>query len=114
LVVDDDLDTAEVLSMILADEGYEVRFALGPHDALAIVREFPADIAILDIGLPMITGDELAELLQAQLAAYRCRFIAMTGLSPAELAERNAKARFEAHLVKPVAVDALLAVLAEA
>jgi CheY-like chemotaxis protein len=111
LVVDDDYDTAEVLSAILEHEGYEVRFALSANDALAIARDFVADVALLDIGLPTMTGDELAVALQAELAPCRCRFIAITGFSGGDLALRNAQAAFEAHLTKPVSLEQLLAVL---
>jgi CheY-like chemotaxis protein len=111
LVVDDDFDTAEALRDILAHEGYEVRMALHPQEALDITREFKPDVAIIDIGLPIMTGYELVATLKAS-GLSPCRFIALSGYPKGDVAPAAGSEGFEAYFTKPAEVTALLSIIA--
>jgi PAS domain S-box-containing protein len=111
LLVDDNADAVEMLALAVSSSGHEVRVALEPAAALQLVDDFKPDVAVLDIGLPVIDGYELAVRLRERLAGHPCRFIALTGYSQQSDRQRSADAGFEQHLVKPVDVDDLLALL---
>src|SRR5690606_31061 len=101
LVVDDNEDAAKMLGSALSALGHEVRVAHdGPH-ALAVAREFQPEAAVLDIGLPVMDGYELARGLCA-LLPQRPRLIALTGYGQDSDRERARGAGFDLHLVKPV------------
>ena len=107
LVVDDDPDAAELVSGLLELQGHEVRSAHTPREAIAIATEFQPDIAFLDIGLPTMDGFELAATLAMLPELRDCRLIAITGYDDADDRRRSKQAGFEAHLVKPIAMDTL-------
>jgi CheY-like chemotaxis protein len=73
--------------------------------ALAAVPDFLPDLAVLDIGLPVLDGYEVARRLRALLNAHPCRFVALTGYGLPADREHSARAGFDAHLVKPVNPD---------
>lgn len=101
LVVDDNADAAEMLATALAAFGHEVVVAHdGPH-ALELVERFWPDAAVLDIGLPVMDGHELARRLRAR-GLERCFLVAVTGYGQDEDRVRSQEAGFDAHLVKPV------------
>jgi CheY-like chemotaxis protein len=108
LVVDDDRDSADVLSYILAQAGYDVRIALDAAEAFLTVDHFAPDVALIDIGLPMVTGYELAASIRARPELEGCRFIATSGYVGNGLEDRSKAAGFEAHLTKPVSVSQIL------
>ncbi len=108
LVVDDDFDSAEVVSVILTREGCEVRVGLNAQEALSIVASFTPEIALLDIGLPGSDGYELLAALQAIPALGTCRYVAVTGYDSPEARRQSRDAGFSAHLVKPVPIATLL------
>lgn len=107
MVVDDNEDAAELLAAVLESLGNETRVAHDAHRALAIVEEFQPDLAVLDIGLPVMDGYELARQLRQITSLRDVRLIALTGYGQASDKERAVNAGFDAHMVKPVAVDAL-------
>jgi PAS domain S-box-containing protein len=102
LVVDDNADAAEVVADLLRAHGYEVRLALDGPAALALVEHFAPDVALLDIGLPVMDGYELAQRLQERLAPRRVPLIAITGYGREGDRVRAREAGFDFHLVKPV------------
>jgi PAS domain S-box-containing protein len=102
LIVDDNGDAAEVVATLLRTHGYEVRVALDGPAALAIVDHFAPDVALLDIGLPVMDGYELAQRLQARFAPRRVSLIAITGYGREDDRRRAREAGFDLHLVKPV------------
>ncbi|MBV8757401.1 MAG: response regulator [Deltaproteobacteria bacterium] len=111
MVVDDNEDAAELLSAVLEQLGNTTRVAHDADGALAIVDEFAPDLAVLDIGLPIVDGYELARRLRQR--PQRMSLIALTGYGQSSDKERASKAGFDAHLVKPVAIDALQALIAK-
>jgi signal transduction histidine kinase/DNA-binding response OmpR family regulator len=112
LVVDDNEDAAELLADMLAADDFSVRHALDGPSALAIAAEFQPDVAILDIGLPVMDGYELAARFRDHPRLSRTRLIALTGYGQPEDRARTAAAGFALHLVKPVDVDKLRAAIA--
>jgi PAS domain S-box-containing protein len=112
LIVDDNVDAANSLSMLLALQGHEIRVAYGAKEALASVGAFRPEVALVDIGLPEMDGYELAQRLRALPEASGLRLIAVTGYGQSEDQQRAMAAGFDAHLVKPVDLSALERALA--
>ncbi|MGH8199890.1 MAG: ATP-binding response regulator [Steroidobacteraceae bacterium] len=112
LIVDDNVDAADSLSMLLGLQGHETRVAYSANEALACVEGFGPEVALLDIGLPGMDGYELAKRLRATLPLNGLRLIAVTGYGQMEVQERALAAGFDAHLVKPVDLSALERALA--
>lgn len=79
--------------------------------ALAAAETFRADVALLDLGLPDIDGFELARRLRENNHIDRIRLVAVSGYGQASDRQRTHEAGFDHHFTKPVALDALLAVL---
>jgi CheY-like chemotaxis protein len=113
LIVDDNEDARTLLAAALAAVGYEVKTAHDGPDALAAAPLFKPDIAILDIGLPVMDGYELASRLRASAATGLRRLVAVTGYGQKADRRRARIAGFDAHLVKPLALDDLLQVLTD-
>jgi CheY-like chemotaxis protein len=102
LVVDDDEDLAHLLAKVLVTRNYEVRTARDSMSAIRAAIEFAPDVALMDIGLPMMNGYELAREFRKILPAEKCRLIALTGYSEEGEKEKARAAGFEEHLLKPV------------
>ncbi len=113
LVVDDLAASADTLTLLLEMEGFEVRVAGEGRAALAIAREFRPDAVLLDIGLPGMSGFEVAGHLREEPATREALLVALTGYGEAESRSRSAQAGFDVHLVKPADVEALLSLLAD-
>jgi PAS domain S-box-containing protein len=113
LVVDDNDDALELLGEVLRTQGHEVKTATDGASALTIVRQMQPDVAILDIGLPVMDGYELAERIRAELGERAPRLIALTGYGQQTDRARSERAGFAAHLVKPVDLELLHRYLTE-
>jgi PAS domain S-box-containing protein len=113
LVVDDNEDAVEMISILLKLRGHEVRVANDGMQALTIARAFAPQVAVLDLGLPLIDGYELAARLQEITPSAPIRLIAVTGYGQVEDRQRTNAAGFARHLVKPVDLDELEAALSE-
>ena len=112
LLVDDNVDAVESMEILLQAFGYEVATALHPDLALAQLETFAPAAAVIDIGLPGMDGYQLATEIRRRLAGRPMRLIAFTGYGGADDIARATVAGFDAHLVKPVEIDRLLAALA--
>jgi len=112
LVVDDNEDAAASLAMILTLEGHSVAQVHSGPEALHHLSEQPADVALLDIGLPGMSGYELAQRIRAEPAFAGLRLIALTGYGQQEDQARAHEAGFDQHLVKPADPDSLLRAIA--
>ena len=108
MVVDDNADAAEMLSQMLEIAGYEVRSAGDGNAAIALLESFMPNVAILDIGLPGMSGFELARHLRADPRTADLRLIALTGYGREPDRARALAADFQEHLVKPVRPERLL------
>ena len=112
MVVDDNVDAAETLVMLLDLSGHDARAAFGGQEALDVAMAFRPEVVFLDIGLPDMDGYEVARQLLADPATASARLIALTGWGSERDIQKTKKAGFHAHLTKPVdpeAVEALLA-----
>ena len=105
LVVDDNRDAADSLAMLLQFEGRQTLCAYSGEAALQQVATFEPQLVLLDIGLPGLDGYEVARRLKADFP--KLRVIALSGYGQVEDRQRSAAAGFDAHLVKPVDLDAL-------
>jgi CheY-like chemotaxis protein len=111
LLVDDNVDAVESMEILLQAFGYEVATAIHPDLALAQLESFAPAAAVIDIGLPGMDGYQLAAEIRRRLAGKPMRLIAFTGYGGADDIARASAAGFDAHLVKPVEIDRLLAAL---
>ena len=111
LVVDDNHDGAEMISYLLTAAGHEVQVANDPSQALWLADAFRPQVAILDIGLPVMDGYMLAQELRARLGRTAPILIALTGYGHDQDRRRSDEAGFALHLVKPVDVEKLLQAL---
>jgi len=107
LVVDDNEDARSLLAEMLQALGHEVQTAGDGVEALLLIKQFSPEVAILDIGLPVMDGYELAARLRAELQTPP-RMIALTGYAQDSDRERTTAAGFHVHLVKPVDLQRLL------
>jgi signal transduction histidine kinase/DNA-binding response OmpR family regulator len=109
LVVDDNVDGARLIADALEAVGHETRVAFDGPAALAAAEEFRPDAALLDLGLPLMDGYELARQLAESLYGVRPVLVAVTGYGQPSDRERSRAAGFEDHIVKPVEVHQLTA-----
>ncbi len=112
LVVDDNEDAAEMIASGLRALGHEVQVAHDGPQALNKVRGFSPEIAVLDIGLPVMDGYELARALRTRLTPLP-KLIAVTGYGQESDRERTREAGFDVHLVKPIDLDELARAVGE-
>ena len=111
LVVDDNVDAAQSIGDLLAMLGHEVRVVHDGAAALEAVKSFPAGVVLLDIGLPGLTGLEVARRIRQLPALKDLVLVAMTGYGQETDRERSREAGFDHHLVKPADLDELLKIL---
>ncbi len=113
LVVDDNVDAAETLAMLLELLSHETRCAHDGAAALAAAASFQPDLAFLDIGLPGMTGYDLARAIRADPRLARIRLVALTGRGTDDDRRQALEAGFDAHLTKPVDGDTVAATMAK-
>jgi PAS domain S-box-containing protein len=111
LVVDDNVDAAISLEVLLRQMGHEVRVAHDGQAALGAARTFRPEVVFLDIALPGMSGYDVARSLRDGATGVT-RIVALTGYSQQDDVRRSREAGFDAHLVKPVDPDTLLRTLA--
>jgi signal transduction histidine kinase/ActR/RegA family two-component response regulator len=112
LIVEDNPDAANSLADILSLAGHQTMVVLGGRQALDAIESFQPEVALIDIGLPGISGYELAQRVRANLRLNALRLVAVTGYGQAEDRERARIAGFDEHLVKPVDLATLERTLA--
>jgi signal transduction histidine kinase/ActR/RegA family two-component response regulator len=113
LIVDDNVDAAESLALLLRLSGHEVRLAHNGPEALQEVEAFQPEVVLLDIGLPGMSGYEVARSLRQHSASRQVMLIAVTGYGQ-EDRRRSEEAGFDHHLTKPVDPEGLQRLLAAA
>ena len=107
LVVDDNLDAAEGLAMLLTLKGHQVSTAYDGQGALDRARELQPDVVLLDIGLPRLDGFEVARRLREEHPRRRMLLVALTGYGQERDRLRAREAGFDHHLLKPVRLEML-------
>lgn len=109
LLVDDNRDIADILAVLLAKSGSVVEKAYDALSALSLSKTFRPTIAVLDIGLPDMSGYELAKRLRKQPGLANLPLIALTGYGASADRQKAKRAGFAEHLSKPVELEELLA-----
>lgn len=112
LIVDDNEDAVDLLRTLLTLEGHQVRTAFEGRAAIEVAREFQPEIGICDLGLPRLSGYELAPILSELVPGIA--LISLSGWGREEDRQQSQAAGFKHHLVKPVDVDDLLALISQA
>jgi CheY-like chemotaxis protein len=102
LVVDDNVDAADMLVMMLQMFGHEVKAAYSGQAALETALQYQPDFVLLDIGLPDMNGYQVAQQLRQQQQTKDVRLIALTGYGQDSDRQRSKEAGIDVHLVKPV------------
>jgi len=113
VVVDDNVDGAESLAELLELSGYQCRTAHSGTHALQIIREYRPQLVLLDIGLPGLSGYEVARELRKDPAHGNLTLVALTGWGSEEDRRQSREAGFDFHLTKPVELAAVLRLLRE-
>ena len=101
LVVDDNVDLVEMLAMVVESAGHHVRKAFDGRSAVSAALEYEPHVILLDVGMPGMTGTEVARELRRHRAGAGARIVALTGWGQAEDRQRTADAGFDDHLTKP-------------
>jgi PAS domain S-box-containing protein len=112
LVVDDNVDTADSLTLLVDLSGYAVRTAYDGPTALQAAIEYRPNVVLLDIGLPGLTGYEVATRIRQQAALEGMVLVAITGYGQESDRQLALEAGFDHHLVKPVDFDKVQLILA--
>jgi len=111
LVVDDNRDAAETLAALLSMLGHSAPVANDGHQALRMLPSLMPDVIFLDLGMPGLSGYEVASAIRADARYAGVRLVALTGWGGESDRERTAQAGFDAHLTKPTTVEAIEHVL---
>ena len=114
LVVDDNIDSAVTLATVLDILGYRTEKAHDGPEALRLAEAFAPHVVVLDIGLPVLTGHQVAEHIRGQAWGREMMLVALSGWGQEGDKQKSRLAGFDHHFVKPVDLDALAAVLAAA
>jgi CheY-like chemotaxis protein len=112
LIVDDYVDAADSMATLLKIEGQEVSVAQDGEKAIEIARRFKPDVVFLDIGLPGMSGFDVARALRKAPETRACVLVALSGYGQADDHLRSREAGFDHHLVKPVDLSNLQEVFA--
>ena len=112
LVVDDNVDSTESLTLLLQSEGHDVRAALDGHTAIAAAITFLPQVVLLDIGLPDMDGLEVARHLRLRPETKQVLMIALTGYAQPEDRQHCLDAGFDHHVVKPLDFERLRTLIA--
>jgi signal transduction histidine kinase/ActR/RegA family two-component response regulator len=113
LIVDDNKDAASSLALLLRMLGNDVQTANDGPAALAAIQSFKPSLVLLDLGMPGMSGYEVAQRARAMAAGKECVLVALTGWGQEDDRRRTKEAGFNRHLVKPVDLGALEMLLAE-
>lgn len=112
VVADDNVDAAESLAMLLELGGHQATIAHNGHAALRLVVEGQPDVVFLDIGMPGLTGYEVAQIIRLTSGMDQTVLVALTGWGADHDQDQARKAGFNHHLTKPVDIAAIGALLA--
>ena len=111
LIVDDNIDATSGLSRLLQLDGYDIRVAHDGRTALVIAAAYQPQFVLLDIGLPDLDGYEVARNLRGDPRHRDVVIIGISGYGEEDHRDRAQAAGFDHHLVKPIDLDALRAIL---
>ena len=112
LIADDNLDAAESLQLWLQLSGHDVQIAKNGKEALKIAAEFKPEVALLDLGMPGLSGFDVARRIREAPWGGGIGLVALTGWGQDEDRRKSAEAGFDHHLTKPIAPDAIESLIA--
>jgi two-component system CheB/CheR fusion protein len=101
LIIEDNQDAAELLALLLEGKGHQVSFALTGKAGLSRAAELLPDVILCDLGLPELTGFDVARHLKAQEDTRHISLIALSGYGREQDKRESLRAGFDAHLTKP-------------
>jgi two-component system, chemotaxis family, CheB/CheR fusion protein len=110
LVVDDHVDIAQLLSLLLQHSGFDVETLSDSHLVLATARSFRPHFILLDIGMPGLDGYQVAEQLRGDLDLKEAVIIAISAYGP-DVHPNRYLARVDHHLIKPASLESVLSLL---
>lgn len=113
MIVEDNEALAQTTGWLVEMIGYDYRLAANGQEAIATYPEYRPDVFMIDIGLPGMNGYDLCRELKSRTDIGKAVFIAQTGWGEAEHRRMTAEAGFDHHLVKPLYLETLEAVLSE-
>ena len=113
LIADDNRDAAQSLGTLLELSNHEVLIANDGEEALRIARQTMPDAMILDIGMPRLTGDQVARAIRSEAWGGKVLMIAVTGWGEPEDKASATAAGFDHHLTKPIDIDEMEKLLGE-
>ena len=102
LVADDNFDASETLALLLRFDGHEVHVANDGLEAIELFERLQPDVAILDIGMPGLSGHEVAQRIRTHDVGHPVTLIALTGWGQKADKDRAAQSGFDFHFTKPV------------
>jgi two-component system OmpR family response regulator len=102
LLVDDNVDSTEPLSLLLQTKGHDTRVSADGEEAIALADDFRPDCVVMDLGLPRMDGYEVARRLRQRPYGAGLVLVALTGWAGQDVRSKAAEAGFDYHLVKPV------------
>lgn len=112
LIVDDNRDVAEGMKLLLGGSGFQVEVAHDARAALEAARRFRPSTVLLDIGLPGMSGHELAQAFRGDPVLSRSLLIAVSGFGQKDDVERSRAAGFDHHLLKPIELESVVRLIA--
>lgn len=113
LLIDDNQDIADSLQMLLQAHDYPVAVAYDGESGVQMALDFQPEVVLLDLGLPDISGHDVCRRIRQQAGGADRFVVAATGWGTRQDREKSREAGFDEHLVKPVTIKRLLAMLAE-
>jgi PAS domain S-box-containing protein len=113
LVVDDNIDAARMLGMLLKTQGHQVALGHNGEEAVALATSFQPQVALLDIGMPKLDGYDACRAIRRLPGGDQIRIVALTGWGQEEDLAKSQAAGFDGHLVKPLEFRILSELLAE-
>jgi CheY-like chemotaxis protein len=108
LVVDDNVDAANLTAELLRHYDLDVEVAYGGQEGLAAAKSLMPDVIFLDIGMPVLDGYAVAKALRAEAALRRMKIVALTAWGDQSAREQTQAAGFDLHLVKPAPLSELI------
>ena len=108
-MVDDNRDAAELVGEMLVAVGHEVSVAHDALQALTLIARIKPTVVVLDIGMPIMDGYELASRIRDEFREHSPRLIAVTAYGAEQDKARSREVGIETHLVKPITPDQLIA-----
>jgi DNA-binding response OmpR family regulator len=105
LIVDDRIDAAEMMQMLLDIEGYDTRIASSGEEGLTIASSFAPHIICTDIGMPGMSGLDFGRKIRQTISSHKVLLVGVTGWSDADTKAETLAAGFDFHFGKPVAFE---------